>query len=167
MRAHAQMMNYGTPSITVNPTQIQQQRQEEAEGKKLFKQLQTQQTTCEALTESDFEKIGEYTMSQMFGDNTASHVAMNQRMQQVRGETGEERMHAQLGRNVTGCVGTVSEKSTTRGGGFSMMGWNGYGIMNGVGGFSGFWILTTITYIVIIVDLILLGMWLWKQVKKK
>src|SRR5471030_755253 len=93
VQAHAQMMmNYGNPSITVDPTQIQQQQQEEAQGKQFFDQLQQQQTTCIKLTDSDFEKIGEYTMSQMFGNNTPSHIAMNQRIEQIRGVTGEEQM---------------------------------------------------------------------------
>lgn len=171
VQAHGQMMNYGNPSVTVNPTQIQQQQQDEADGKKFFDELQNQQTTCAKLTNSDFEKIGEYTMSQMFGNNTSAHITMNQRIQQMRGDTGEEQMHIQIGRNVTGCALTTSQNNTANGGGFSMMGWNGFGMMNGNsglgGGFSGFWIVAMIIHLVIVVDLILLGMWLWKQIKKK
>lgn len=66
---YAQMMgNYGNPSITANPTAIQQQQQDEAAGKKLFEELQNNQTTCQKLTNTDFEKIGEYVMSQRFND---------------------------------------------------------------------------------------------------
>jgi hypothetical protein len=169
-QAHAQMMNYGNPSITVDPTQIQQQQQEEAQGKQFFDELQNQQTTCAKLTDSDFEKIGEYNMSQMFGNNTSAHIAMNQRIQQMRGVTGEEQTHIQIGRSVTGCSTASSQNSTPRGGVSPLMGFNGYGMMNGnygAGGFSGFWILGIIVHIIIIVDLILLGMWLWKQIKKK
>lgn len=41
------------------------------------------------------------------------------------------------------------------------MGWNYGGMMGGVG------IWGSIYAIVILVDLILLGMWLWKQIQKK
>jgi hypothetical protein len=170
-QAHAQMMNTANPAVTIDPTQIQKQQQEEAEGKKLFDALQNKQTTCEQLTESDFEKIGEYSMSQMTGNNTAVHIAMNQRIKQMRGDTGEEQMHIQIGRSVTDCSTTSSQNSTPKGGRFSMMGWNNYGMMNGIfgvgGGFGGFWIVALIVHGIIIFDLILLGIWLWKQIKKK
>lgn len=170
VHTHAQMMNYGSSTVTVNPTQIQQQQQEEAQGKKFFDELQNKQTTCSKLTDSDFEKIGEYVMSQMFGNNTSRHIAMNQRIQQMRGEAGEEQMHIQIGKNATACSAS-SQKDKSIGGVFSMMGLNGYGMMNGnygVGGaFSGFWIAALVIHIIIIIDLILLGMWLWKQIQKK
>lgn len=41
-------------------------------------------------------------------------------------------------------------------------GWDGYGMMN-----SGFGIIATAFWIVSFVDLILLGVWLWKQINKK
>lgn len=40
--------------------------------------------------------------------------------------------------------------------------WGGYGMMN-----SGFGIIMFIFWLVILIDLILLGAWLWKQVQKK
>lgn len=42
-----------------------------------------------------------------------------------------------------------------------MMGWNYGNMMGGTG------VLATIFWIVILVDLILLGVWLWKQIGKK
>ncbi len=166
IQVHGQMMT--NPSVTPDPAQIQEQQQEESEGKKLFDQLQNQQTTCAKLTDTDFEKIGEYTMSQMFGSNTAAHIAMNQRMQQMRGVTGEEQMHSQIGRSVTGCTTSSSQNNIRTGGGFPMMGWAGYGMMNGNAGFGGgFLAVMVITHGIIVIDLILLGMWLWKQINKK
>lgn len=44
-----------------------------------------------------------------------------------------------------------------------MMGWGGYGGMMG----SGFGVLATVFWLVILIDLILLGIWLWKQIQKK
>ncbi len=40
--------------------------------------------------------------------------------------------------------------------------WGGYGMMS-----SGFGILASFFWIVILLDLILLGVWLWKQIQKK
>ncbi len=172
VQAHAQMMmNGGNLSITVDPTQIQQQQQEEAQGKQFFDEIQSQQTTCAKLTDSDFEKIGEYTMSQMFGNNTAAHISMNQRIQQMRGVTGEEQMHIQIGRSVTGCAtNTVSQNNTPKGGVSSMMGFGNYGyngMMGTSGNFAWVGVFAFIGWLVLFVDLVLVGIWLWKQIKKK
>ena len=43
-----------------------------------------------------------------------------------------------------------------------MMNWGGYGMMGGSWGFWG-----SIFWVVILVDLILVGVWLWKQISKK
>lgn len=50
-----------------------------------------------------------------------------------------------------------------------MMGWGyGYnGMMNGLAGWGVTSTFCIILWIVVIVDLILLGMWLWKQINKK
>lgn len=167
---HAQMMmNSGNPSVSVDPTEIEQQQQEEAQGKQFFDDLQNKQTTCVKLTDSDFEKIGEYTMSQMFGDNTTSHIAMNDRIKQMRGDTGEEQMHIQIGRSVTGCTSTPqNEKSIPpKTGAVHMIGWGSYGMMGNLnGGNSGIVLLAVIAHLVFIFVLILLGVWLWQQIKK-
>lgn len=42
-----------------------------------------------------------------------------------------------------------------------MMGYGSWGMMGGVGLFG------TITWLVIVVDLILVGIWLWQQISKK
>lgn len=46
-----------------------------------------------------------------------------------------------------------------------MMGWGGYGYGGMMG--PGFGVLATAFWSVILVDLILLGVWLWKQISKK
>ena len=43
-----------------------------------------------------------------------------------------------------------------------MWGYGNYGA-----GFAGFWILGVVFYLVAFFDLVLLGTWLWKQLKKK
>lgn len=45
-----------------------------------------------------------------------------------------------------------------------MMGYRYTGMMDGLGGMS---ILALLTWLVILVDLALVGVWLWKQVMKK
>ncbi len=41
--------------------------------------------------------------------------------------------------------------------------WGYQNMMNG----GGFWFLATAFWIVVLIDLVLLGMWLWKQLNKK
>lgn len=49
-----------------------------------------------------------------------------------------------------------------------MMGYWGGGQMMGFGGAAGWWgSLFIIFWVVALIDLILLGMWLWKQLQKK
>jgi uncharacterized membrane protein len=43
-----------------------------------------------------------------------------------------------------------------------MMGWGNYAMFG-----SGFGFLAALFWVVILVDLILLGLWLWKQINKK
>ncbi|HSD98289.1 MAG TPA: hypothetical protein VLB73_01145 [Patescibacteria group bacterium] len=162
--SHAQMMGtYGTtPSVTASPTDIQQQ-QDEAQGKQLFQELQNNQTNCQKLTSSDFEKIGEYVMSQRF-NNTNAHIQMNDNIKGMMGDNGEENMHTQLGITAAGC------STNRKGGGNTMMGWNGFGMMGSYGvngGFWGFLFSGIILHTLICIDLILLGVWLWKQIRKK
>lgn len=46
-----------------------------------------------------------------------------------------------------------------------MMNWGGWGYGDMMG--SGFGVLATLLWMVILVDLTLLGIWLWKQIQKK
>ncbi|KKS70855.1 MAG: hypothetical protein UV41_C0011G0017 [Candidatus Daviesbacteria bacterium GW2011_GWA2_42_7] len=48
-----------------------------------------------------------------------------------------------------------------------MMGQWGNGDMMGFGGFAGFSFWGTIFVLVVLADLILLGIWLWKQIQRK
>lgn len=43
----------------------------------------------------------------------------------------------------------------------------GYGNMMNFGGYWGFGILGGLFWLVVLIDLILLGIWLWKQINKK
>src|SRR4030067_2006113 len=75
---------------------------EEAEGKEIWEKLQSKQTTCEELTDDNYEVLGEYFMGQSIG-NTERHAAMNQMMTNMMGEKGEEQIHIILGKRSSGC----------------------------------------------------------------
>ena len=150
---------------------------EEKEGKVIWEELQTKQITCDELSDGDFGVLGEYYMGQMVGD---SHEAMNTMMERMMGKEGEEQMHVVMGKRLSGCntAATLPQGSAgfmpmmmgsafapqsfgeTEGGVNSMM---GYGNMMGWGSFG---LLFSFFWIVILIDLILLGVFLWKKITK-
>lgn len=100
---------------------------EEAEGKIIVQKLNDGTLTCNALSEEDYERIGEYYMGLMTGD---AHVSMNAMMARQLGEEGEEQMHVIMGKRFSGCDPTAGTGSTVIGSSwFPMM-----GMMSGVSG---------------------------------
>ncbi|MCL5435432.1 MAG: hypothetical protein M1405_03520 [Patescibacteria group bacterium] len=161
---NAQVMNGSYPQVTPSAQDISDIN----EGKSLFNNVKNNIITCLKLKDADFEKIGEYVMNQRFAD-TQAHIQMNLMAKQMMGENGEEQMHIILGKQVTGCNINNPEKGGVQGmmGNYAnMMGLGNAGMM-GFGGFGLFWVLPLVLYIVVIIDFILLGFWLWKQLKKK
>lgn len=152
--ANAQMMGNSSPSVTPSTQDIQDIQT----GQNLYNKFQSKQLSCSQLKDNDFEKIGEYIMNQRFS-NTNQHIQMNNQAKQMMGENGEEQMHIQIAKSVTGC------DLNGKGGSNNMMSYGGYGNM--MGGNFGVGYLGIITWIVVLVDLILLGIWLWKQINKK
>lgn len=166
---HAQMMGgngngmmgtSGTPTVT--PTQ--QDIQDIQTGKDFFDKFQSKQVTCSILKDDDFEKIGEYVMDQQFG-NTGNHIQMNERIKQMMGDQGEERMHIAIGRSVTNCTTTNNQQGGVTG----MMGnWGGWtGSMMGGNWFGAFGVFAFLFWLVGFIDLILLGIFLWKRIGRK
>ena len=148
----------GTPTVTPS----QQDIQDITTGQDLYTKFQQKQISCTQLQDGDFEKIGEYLMNQRFGNDVNAHIQMNDRMKQMMGDQAEERMHIALARSATGCTTGFQQ-----GGGRNMMGM-GYGYQGMMGGgWYGFEALWLFGYAVIMTDLILVGIWLWKQIKKK
>lgn len=82
------------------PADSAEQDKEVAEGKALYDKLKSKQAACTSLSDSDFELIGEYVMSEMAG---ARHGQMNTMMKQMMGEEGEEEMHVMMARRASGC----------------------------------------------------------------
>lgn len=153
---------------------------EEQEGKEIWEKLQTKKLECKNLTDGNYGALGEYFMGQMAGN---SHEAMNTMMERMMGKDGEEQMHVTLGKRLSGCepdaqipqssVGFIpmmwimgsppaGGSPQAGGGGNSMMGYGNFGGMMG-----GFGLLAIIFWIVLLIDLILFGVWLWKQIQKK
>jgi len=79
--------------------------QEEQKGKELWQNLQSNQRSCQNLSDEDYELLGEYFMGAMAGD---SHAAMNAMLKQRFGKEGEEQTHITMGKRMSGCDTSVS-----------------------------------------------------------
>ena len=84
-------------TATADPTQT---AQEEAQGKVIYDNLQTNKVSCTNLSDNDFEFLGDYYMGQMMG---SSHAAMDNLMTQRMGEANNRLMHIALGKRLSGC----------------------------------------------------------------
>ena len=160
-RANAQMMGFTDNQATSSEIQVQQQ--EEQEGKDLLDKLNSKSISCQELTNEDFEKIGEYFMGQSIGD-TSRHVTMNNKMKRIIGDSGEEQVHITWGKRGSNCDPSVV-MSLNPGGGVSPMVGFYNNMMNWNSGWGVFGILCIVFWLVVFVDLLLLGVWLWKQIK--
>lgn len=155
--ANTQMMG-DFPSVTPSTQDIN----EINERKNLLNDFKNNKITCSSLQNDDFEKIGEYVMNQQIGDSQ-KHVQMNLMMKQMMGQQGEENMHITLGRQATACD-NQNAQNLSKGGFTNMMGWGYPTMMGNSGALNGY--LGIITWAVVLIDLILLGVWLFKKIQK-
>lgn len=156
-RANAQMMGFTDTQATSSEIKIQQQ--EEQKGKDLLDNLTNKSISCQELTNEQFEKIGEYYMGQSIGD-TSRHITMNSRMKSMMGDSGEEQVHITWGKRGSNCDPSVVMSLNPEGGVFPMM-----GFYNGTMNWSSGWgVLCIVFWLVVFIDLVLLGIWLWKQI---
>ena len=160
-RADAQMRGFTDTQAT--SSEIQAQQQEEQEGKDLLDKLNNKSISCRQLSDENFEKIGEYFMGQSIGD-ISRHVTMNSRMKSMMGDSGEEQVHITWGKRGSNCDPNVVMSLNPGGGVLPMMGFYG-STMNWNSGWGIFGILCIVFWLVVFVDLVLLGIWLWKQIK--
>lgn len=133
---------------------------------------------CEAVSDEDFERIGDATMESIHPGE--AHEAMDE-MMGGEGSESLEAMHINMGKSYLGCLGESSSGfgmmgrnfrapmmggslNNLKGGVAGMMGWNYSGNMMGYQGYN---FLEFIIWTVVLIDLVLLGIWLWKQIKKK
>ncbi len=104
----------------------------EQKGLAIFNQLQNQQTTCNKLSNSDFDVLGDFYMGRMMRGN---HAAMDQYMVNDLGANGETQVHIALGKRLSGCdVNATYPSSINK---YSALSWmNGVGAMN-INGWGG------------------------------
>jgi hypothetical protein len=77
---------------------------EEADGARVLQRIESGGLSCDQVTASRFDHVGEYAMGRALG-STARHEAMNETMTRMMGEAGETRMHVLMGRRYAGCGG--------------------------------------------------------------
>jgi hypothetical protein len=180
----AQMGMMGGYAGQPTPTQsdLQDEKNMQNAGQKIYQNLQNKKITCQQLMSDDYEKLGEYFMGLSAG-STQNHVYWDQRIQQMMGDSGDTQMHIVWGQRGSGCLTNTplpsnapaffggmmnSQNAETKGGAYSMMGWGNYGYQNMMGGGFG-WCFATFHFLiglVVLIDLILVGVWLWKKIRK-
>lgn len=162
--ANAQMMRNPTDIVNqpeVTPTQ--QDLSDIQNGQSLFNQFQNKKLLCNQLTDSDFEKIGEYIMNESFNNDTNAHIQMNNRMKLMMGDNAEEQMHIRLGKNATGC--NINNNTSIPQSNRFMM-YSGFGNMMAGWTNGNYSLLSILIKLFILADLVLLGVWLFNKNKK-
>lgn len=124
---------------------------------------------CEEVSDEDFERIGDGVMESIHPGE--AHDAMDE-MMGGEGSESLELAHINMGRSYLNCQEITrtgfgmmrGNYDNQKGGGINMMGW-GYGA--NMMGTSNLGVLGALIWVAIFVDLVLLGIWLWKQITKK
>ena len=180
-RTNAQMMGNYQGQTSLSQSDIQNEQNDQDAGQTIYQELQNGQVTCQQLTEDNFDKLGDYFMWKSLG-STQAHAAMDKRITQMMGDQGNTQMHIALGKRGSGCFSNLNVPSNTpsfmmgmmnnvytNGGGVkNIMGnWGWNGSMMGWSGFGSFNLFSFLLFLVIFVDLVLLGAYLWKQIRKK
>lgn len=119
--AHAQMMG-GHETATATDA-------EGAAGAVLRQKLSSGATSCAALSESDFDALGDYFMGVMMGP---MHEAMDRAMTNALSASGERQMHVAMGERLSGCNLSAAYPAGANGFFPGMM-----GMMTGMSGFGG------------------------------
>ncbi len=168
--AQVGMMGGNTSSGSSEQTQLQQNlNQVFQEILKPQGATSTANIDCSKITDDQFEKLGDAWMGVHAGSE-----AVHQRMEQMMGGEGSQNLkqaHINMGKSYLGCsqngkgISMMSGvQGPMRGGANSMMGF-GYGMMNGYYGFGGN-LLSLAVWTFVLIDLILLGVFLWKKIRK-
>ena len=91
-------------ALVVPASALAQGGSDQAGGAAILRSVQQGQKSCNQLTGSDLELVGEAWMGQVLG-STQAHDAMNNLMASMMGSSGEEQMHQFMGRRAGGCGG--------------------------------------------------------------
>jgi hypothetical protein len=120
----------------------------------------SKQVDCTKVTDTQFEKLGDAYMG--YGITEQQHTTMENTMG-GDGSTNVQQVHMNMGRTYLGCPLNPKYAATM------MDGNNSYGMMSPgsetEGGFG--YIFMYLIGAVLLIDLVLAGFWLWKQVSKK
>lgn len=175
-KADAQMMGGAYQNQQITQQDIASEQEEQDAGQKIFQELQQKKVTCQTLSDDNFDKLGDYFMGQRLG-STEQHAAMDKQMTQMMGEERNTYMHIILGKRASGCFpntqipsNTPSFLNTVMGNESSNQNDNDRGVNSMMWGYSasaiGWGFLRILTWTVGLIDLILLGIWLFKRTKK-
>lgn len=176
-KAFAQMMGRGLVGATGIATPVETNESEHSDevkvGKALYERFKNKEVTCDDLDEQDFLFLGEYFMEEHTGSPQA-HERMEEMLTAMAGEDGEYNVHVWWGKRGTDCVEGEDPSSIFGKGGGPMMGLGGmmgfgagkYGMMDG--STWGWYSVVGLSVIfLVVVNLVLAAIWLWKQITKK
>ena len=100
--ASAQMMGSYQGQNPPSQSDIKSEEDMQNAGQTIYKNLQSNKTSCDTLSNDDYEKLGEYFMGLSAG-STENHVYWDQRVQQMMGDEGDTQMHIVWGERGSGC----------------------------------------------------------------
>ncbi|MEP7204831.1 MAG: hypothetical protein ABI716_01400 [Candidatus Saccharibacteria bacterium] len=93
---------------------------DEQKGQDIYAQLQSKQTSCDKLTDNDFDLLGDFFMGRMMG---SAHDAIDQQMTQHLGADGERQTHIAMGERLSGCDTNASYPDSASN--YAPMAWTG------------------------------------------
>lgn len=92
------------------------------QGEQFTKDVQAGRIECTAITDAQFENMGDYFMEQMMGN---SHEQMDAMMTAMMGEQGLDQMHAAMGKRMSGCDASAQMPGAMMSGMMNMLGSGG------------------------------------------
>lgn len=108
----AQMMRSYQGQNPPSQSDIKSESDMQNAGQAIYKDLQNGKTSCQKLSNDNYEKLGEYFMGLSAG-STENHVYWDQRVQQMMGDQGDTQMHIVWGERGSGCLANATVPSNT------------------------------------------------------
>ncbi len=98
----AQMMGGYQGQKPPSQSELQDETNMQNAGQAIYNNLQSGKTSCQKLTDNDYEKLGEYFMGLSAG-STENHVYWDNNIQQMMGDQGDTNVHIAWGKRGSGC----------------------------------------------------------------
>ncbi len=108
----AQMMGSYQGQTPPSQSDIKSETDMQNAGQTIYNNLQSSKTSCDTLSNDDYEKLGEYFMGLSAG-STVNHVYWDQQVQQMMGDQGDTQMHIVWGERGSGCLADATVPSNT------------------------------------------------------